>query len=132
MYWVYQVPIMTIAYLPVRKALLASGYCCAPTAPDCMMPSENSCCQMARVLTMPGSFHLASPLDTLVQRPGCTLLAIDWSVSWSKPSCEAPWTKQPWPWDLKTWQSLTHSASVVGAVRLYLSNRSLLIQSMPA
>jgi hypothetical protein len=26
-YWVYQVPIMTIAYLPVRKSLLASGYC---------------------------------------------------------------------------------------------------------
>ena len=26
-YWVYQVPIMTIAYLPVRKSLLESGYC---------------------------------------------------------------------------------------------------------
>ena len=26
-YWVYQVPIITIAYFPVRKSLLASGYC---------------------------------------------------------------------------------------------------------
>ena len=26
-YCVYQVPIMTMAYLPVRKSLLPSGYC---------------------------------------------------------------------------------------------------------
>src|SRR5947209_19919046 len=97
-----------------------------------MIPFENSSFQIVRAWTMPGSFHLASPFEAFVHSPGWTEFEIDWSVSWSKPSCAAPCTKQPWPWDLKAWQSLTHSASVVGGFSPYLSNSPLLIQSMPA
>ena len=53
------------------------------------------------------------------------------SVSWSKPAPAAPWTKQPWSLALNSWQTLSHSSSVVGGFRLYLSNRPWLIQSVP-
>src|SRR6185437_14672226 len=49
-YCIYQVPIMTMASLPDRKALSASGYCCTPSAPGSMIPSEKSCFQMDSVL----------------------------------------------------------------------------------
>ena len=53
-YCMYQVPIMTIAYLPDRKSLLASGYCCTPSAPGSMIPSVNSSFQMVSALTKIG------------------------------------------------------------------------------
>jgi hypothetical protein len=60
-----------------------------------MMPRLNSCFQMSSVLTIAGSFHLASPFEALVQNPGSTEFAIACRVSWSKPAPAAPWTKQP-------------------------------------
>src|ERR1700691_5907672 len=97
-----------------------------------MMPSVNSSFHMVSVFTIPGLDHLAVPLDASVHRPGWTELAIDCRVSWSKPSCEAPWTKQPWEWALNTVQTCTHWASVVGGVRSYFSNRPSLTHSVPA
>ena len=97
-----------------------------------MMPSSNICFQIVSVLTIPGSFHLASPVEAFVHRPGCTEFAIDCSVSWSKPSCAAPCTKQPTLFCLSTWHTCSHSPSVVGGVRLYFWKMSSLIQSMPA
>src|ERR1700722_629857 len=97
-----------------------------------MMPSLNNPFQMVSAFTMPGLFHLAWPNDALVHNPGWTELAIDCRGSWSKPCWDARGTKQPWPWDLKTWQSLTHWARVLGAVRWYLLNRSTLIHNVPA
>ncbi len=87
---------------------------------------------MVSVLTIPGSVHLAAPVDIFVHSPGSTESAIDCSVSWLKPSCDAPCTKHPTPLALKVLQSLAHWASVFGGVRLYLSNRPLLSQSVPA
>src|SRR5579863_9895393 len=98
---VYQVPIMIIAYLPVRKSLLPSGYCCTPSEPGSMMPSEKSRFQIVSVFTMPGLVHLASPMDAAVQSPGCTEFAIDCRVSCRKPSVAFPCTKQPTLCDLK-------------------------------
>ena len=56
-YCMYQVPIMTMAYLPDMKSLLASGYCWTPSAPFSMMPSLNSDFQIVRALTMTGLVH---------------------------------------------------------------------------
>src|SRR5215475_6375116 len=97
-----------------------------------MMPSLNSCFQMESVFTIPGSFHLASPVDALVHSPGCTELAMDCRVSWSKPSCAAPCTKQPTLFCLSTWHTCSHSVRFVGGDRLYFLNMSALIHSMPA
>src|SRR5215210_4767179 len=96
-----------------------------------MMPRENSCFQISSVLTIAGSFHFASPLEARVHRPGSTELAIACRVSWSKPAPAAPWTKQPCLCDLNSWQTLSHSSRVVGALRLYLSNRPWLIHRVP-
>src|SRR3954447_13206130 len=97
-----------------------------------MMPPVNRSFQISRVLTMPGSFHFASPVDALVHRPGCTEFAMDCRVSWSKPSCAAPCTKQPTLCDLRVWQTCFHSSSVFGGCRLYCLKRLPLIHSMPA
>src|SRR5690242_7036845 len=97
-----------------------------------MIPLVNSSFQMPSVRTMPGSVHLASPVEALVHRPGCTELAIDCNVSWSKPSCAAPWTKQPVLFCLSTWQTCSQAARVVGGVRLYFLKMFALIHSMPA
>ena len=70
-----------------------------------MMFRLNSCFHRSSVLTIAGSFHLASPLDALVQNPGSTELAIACSVSWSNPAPAAPWTKQPWSLALNVWQT---------------------------
>src|ERR1700689_4729848 len=69
-YCMYQVPIMTMAYLPDMKSLLASGYCWTPSAPFSMMPSPNSCFQMVRALTMTGLVHGTWPWMALAQTPG--------------------------------------------------------------
>ena len=87
---------------------------------------------MVSAFTMPGLFHLASPVEAAVHSPGWTELVIDWRVSWRKPSVEFPCTKQPTPCDLKALQTLTHWASVVGGERLYFLNRSSLTHSVPA
>src|ERR1700678_3059897 len=128
---VYQVPIMIMAYLPVRNSLLASGYCCTPSEPGSMMPSEKSPFQIVSAFTMPGLVQSALPLDAAVQSPGCTEFVIDCRVSWRKPSVSFPCTKQPTPSALKVLQTLTHWARVVGGERLYFLNRSSLIQIVP-
>ena len=43
-----------------------------------------------------------------------------------------PSRKHPWPLARKVLQTDSHSASVVGGFRPYLSNMSLLIHMMPA
>ena len=43
----------------------------------------------------------------------------------------APWTKQPTLFEARVAHTVFHSASVVGAFRLYLSKRSWLIHSEP-
>ena len=123
---------MIIAYLPVRNSLLASGYCCTPSDPGSMIPSENRPFQMVSAFTMPGLVQSASPLDAAVHSPGCTEFVIDCRVSCKKPSVSLPCTKQPTPSALKVLQSLTHWASVVGGERLYFLNRSSLIHKVPA
>jgi hypothetical protein len=97
-----------------------------------MIPLSKRSFQIASVRTMPGSVHLASPVEALVHSPGCTELAIDCSVSWSKPSWAAPCTKQPTLFRLSTWQTFFHSARVFGGCRWYLAKMSPLTHSMPA
>src|SRR2546429_9710146 len=97
-----------------------------------MMPPVKSSFQISSVLTMPASFHLAAPVEALVHRPGCPEFAMDCSVSWSKPSCAAPCTKQPTLCCLNAWQTCFHSLSVVGGCRLYCLKRLPLIHSIPA
>src|ERR1700743_3125545 len=129
---VYQVPISIIAYLPVRKSLLASGYCCTASAPGSMTPSVNRDFHIVRVLTKTGLVHSVFPSVASVHVPGETLSAISCSVSWLKPSEATPWTKHPTPCALKTAQSETHWLSVVGGVIPYCLKRSSLIQRVPA
>src|SRR5690348_17702025 len=64
-YCMYQVPIMTIAYFPLRKSLFASGYCWTARAPGSMIPSVNSSFQMVSAWTMSGLVHGTCPLDIL-------------------------------------------------------------------
>lgn len=80
-YCMYQVPIITMAYLPDMKPLLASGYCCTPSAPSCMIPSSNSFFQMLSARTMAGSVQETSPLSAFSHTPGLTLSVIACSVS---------------------------------------------------
>src|SRR4029453_13923661 len=96
-----------------------------------MIPRLNSCFQMSSVLTIAGSFHLASPFEALVQNPGSTEFAIACRVSWSKPAPARPWTKPPQLAFLNSWQTFSHSSRVLGGFRLCLSNSPLLIQSVP-
>ena len=131
-YCMYQVPIMTMAYLPDRKSLLASGYCCTPSAPVSMIPSLNISFQMVSALTMTGLVHGTWPWIALVHTPGWMLSEMACRVSSLNAVWPTPWTKQPTPCALKAAQSLTHCASVVGGVRWYLLNRFSLIQTVPA
>ena len=51
---VYQLPIMTMAYLPDRKRLFASGYWLRPAAPSCMIPSSKRDFQLVIAWTKRG------------------------------------------------------------------------------
>src|SRR3954452_9534223 len=97
-----------------------------------MIPRVKSSFQMDRVLTICGESHLALPWYSLVQNPGSTEFEIACRVSWSKPSPEAPWTKQFCLCDFSAWQTLSHSSSVVGGFRPYLVKICWLIHSIPA
>src|SRR5579872_5072363 len=66
----YQVPIITMAYLPLRKSLLASGYCCTPSAPFSMIPSLNICFQMVSALTMTGLDLVGDGLERVLVEGG--------------------------------------------------------------
>src|ERR1700749_1078524 len=81
-YCMYQVPIMTIAYLADRKSLLASGYCCRPSAPGSMIPSVKSSFQMVSALTKTGLVHGICFFSILVKAPGWMLSELSCSVSW--------------------------------------------------
>src|SRR6266487_5675342 len=131
-YCMYQVPIMTMAYLPETKSLLASGYCCRPSAPFSMIPSLNICFQMVSAFTIVGLSQDTWPLDASVHTPGWTLSEMDCSVSWLNATWPAPCTKQPALCALNTEHTCAQLASVVGAVRWYLLNRSWLIHRLPA
>src|SRR5690348_2617595 len=129
---VYQVPISIMAYFPVRKSLLASGYCWTASAPGSMIPSVNRDFHIVRVWTRAGLVHSVLPSVTSVQVPGETLSAISCSVSWLKPVEATPWTKQPTPCALNTAQSETHWLRVAGGVTPYFWNRFSLIHRVPA
>src|SRR5260370_1567171 len=130
-YCMYQVPIITMAYLPDTKSLRASGYCCTPRAPFSMMPSLNSDFQVVRALTMTGLVHGTWPWMALAHTPGWISSEMAWSVSSLNAVCPTPWTKQPTPCALKVWQSLTHWVSEAGGLRWDWAKRVLLIHTLP-
>src|SRR5450759_967094 len=130
-YCEYHVPIITIADFCDMNALLASGYCIAPSAPGCMMPSSNSFFHRPNAPTKLASVHFTSPRVALTNMPGSTLSAIAWIVSMLKAPWPAPWTKQVTPLAANVAQTFFHEAQSVGALRPYLSKRSLLIQIVP-